>query len=79
MSALRKGCGGGCLNTTDWQGGTADLDIVVESLATTLTFYYIHMLTQKSCYDTVCVVVKLRYRYVSKILICFFCAAFLLL
>lgn len=77
MSALRKGAGGGCLNTTDWQGGTADLDIVVESLATKFTFYHIHMLTQKGCYDTVRVVVKLRYRHVSKIFICLFlCSCF---
>lgn len=48
MSALRKGAGGGCLNTTDWQGGTADLDIVVESLATTFTFYHIHLCLNRS-------------------------------
>lgn len=51
MSALRKGAGGGCLNTTDWQGGTADLDIVVESLATTFTFYHIHLCLHRRVFE----------------------------
>lgn len=77
MSALRKGAGGGCLNTTDWQGGTADLDIVVESLATTFTFYHIHVYLHRRVFEcgfkTNNNDMSVRFSFV------YFCAAILLL
>lgn len=77
MSALRKGAGEGCLNTTDWQGGTADLDIVVESLATTFTFYHIHLCLHRRVFEcgfkTNNNDMSVRFSFV------YFCAAILLL